>query len=86
MSEDRTVRRSGRRASRRTKRKRKERNLSVIVVVLVAAVLKEDNSTEVITDLTDSEKGKFEVVNTDDARNMRLFLTEFDGDFLRLFS
>ncbi len=55
---------------------------------LVAAVIKEDNVLEVITDLTEAELGKFEgggALTADDVLNMHGFLKEFDGDFSRLF-
>ena len=54
---------------------------------LVAAVIKEDNVVEVITDLTETERDRFEsagALTADDVLNMHHFLKDFDGDFSRL--
>ena len=56
---------------------------------LVAAVLREGKTTEVITDLTEAELDKFKNVGTltaDDVLDMHNFLKDFDGEFSRLFS
>ena len=56
---------------------------------LIAAVVQEGNITEVITDLTEAERERFddsEVVGVDDVLEMHNFLKEFDGDFASLFS
>ncbi|MEE9400538.1 MAG: hypothetical protein V3V32_00815 [Dehalococcoidia bacterium] len=56
---------------------------------LIAAVVQEGNITEVITDLTEAERERFddsEVVGVDDVLEMHNFLKEFDGDFANLFS
>ncbi|MFC1869976.1 hypothetical protein ACFLYE_01745 [Chloroflexota bacterium] len=56
---------------------------------LVAAVIQEDIAPEVITDLTETERDKFEsadVLTADDVLNMHHFLKDFDGDFSRLFN
>ena len=55
---------------------------------LVAAIIKEDKKPEIITDLTETEVGKFaamDVVGGDDVLNMHRFLKDFDGDFLHIF-
>jgi len=56
--------------------------------VLVAALVKEQKATAVITDLTAEEQSKFQrapKITTDDVLEMHEFLAEFDGDFARLF-
>ncbi len=56
---------------------------------LIAAVVQEGNITEVITDLTEAERERFddsEVVGVDDVLEMHNFLKEFNGDFANLFS
>jgi len=56
---------------------------------LVAAVIKEGESFEVVTDLTAEEYAKFsevDVVDADDVLDIHHFLEEFDGDFLHIFS
>ncbi|MFC2001505.1 hypothetical protein ACFLUZ_03250 [Chloroflexota bacterium] len=54
---------------------------------LVAAIVREDKVTEVITDLKGSELEKFIGVDVagDDVLDMHGFLKDFDGDFSRLF-
>ena len=55
---------------------------------LVAAIIKEDRTPEVVTELTKAELDKFidgDVVGADDVLNMYKFLKDFDGDFSRLF-
>ena len=54
---------------------------------LVAAIVKEDKITEVVTDLTGAELEKFTGVYVagDDVLDMHGFLKDFDGDFSRLF-
>ncbi|MFC1899095.1 hypothetical protein ACFLXP_02040 [Chloroflexota bacterium] len=55
---------------------------------LVAAVIKENKTAKVITDLTKAEFIKFREIdkpNTDDILDMNIFLRNFDGDFSRLF-
>lgn len=56
---------------------------------LVAAAIKEEKAPEVITDLTEAELGKFRnaaVLTADEVLDMHCFLTDFDGNFSRLFS
>ena len=56
---------------------------------LVAVVIKEGKSPEVITDLTEEEYAKFgevDVVAADDVLDIHDFLKEFDGDFSHIFS
>ena len=55
---------------------------------LVAAVIRESRTPEVITDLTGTEPDRFlnvGVVDVDDVLNMHKFLKDFDGDFSCLF-
>ena len=55
---------------------------------LVAAIVKEDKVTEVITDLTEAELDKFvgvDMVRANDVLDMHDFLKNFDGGFSRLF-
>ena len=55
---------------------------------LVAAIIREDNVPEVVTDLTEAELARFrnvDVVGADDALDVHNFLKDFDGDFSRLF-
>ena len=55
---------------------------------LMAAVVKEDRSPELITDLTETEMDNFEtvgMVTADDTIDMNRFLRDFDGDFSWLF-
>ncbi len=55
---------------------------------LVAAVVKEGQVTEVLTDLTPEEQKKLATatpLSSDDLMDMHAFLTDFDGDFLSLF-
>jgi len=56
---------------------------------LVAAIIREDRVPEVITDLTEAELDRFrnmDWLTPDDVLDMHDFLTDFDGDFSRLFS
>ncbi len=58
------------------------------VKCLVAAIIREDEKAEVITDLTEAELDKFKEgdgVRVDDLLDMHNFLRDFDGDFPRLF-
>jgi hypothetical protein len=55
---------------------------------LVAAIIRENEKAEVITDLTEAELVKFkdrDEVSGDDVISMHNFLKDFDGDFPRLF-
>ena len=56
---------------------------------LVAAIIKENKSLEVITDLTQPELTRFataSAVSTDDILDLHSFLNEFDGNFIELFA
>jgi hypothetical protein len=56
---------------------------------LMAAVIKEERISEVITDLTEAELDKFSnagVVTADEILDMHNFLEDFDGDVSQLFS
>ena len=55
---------------------------------LVAAIVKEGDMTEAITDLTRAELDESgdNVIESNDLVDMHNFLKEFDGDFSRLFS
>ena len=56
---------------------------------LVAAVIKEGEAPEVITDLAETELDKFRnvgAVTADEVLDMHNFLKDFDGDFSQLFS
>ena len=56
------------------------------VKCLVAAIVREDDRTEVVTDLTEAELEKFRDlggVRADDVLDMHNFLKDFDGDFHR---
>jgi len=56
---------------------------------LVAAIIREDRVSEVITDLTEAELDRFrnmDKVKPDEVLDMHNFLRNFDGDFSRLFS
>jgi len=56
---------------------------------LVAAIIREDRVTEVVTDLTEAELDRFrnmDKLTPDDVLDMHNFLRDFDGDFPRLFS
>ncbi len=56
---------------------------------LVAAVIKEGQLPQLITDLTEAEQAKFrelEPVDADDLLDLHKFLREFDGDFAHLFT
>jgi hypothetical protein len=55
---------------------------------LVAAIIREGEKAEVMTDLTEAELDKFRDltrVGVDDVLDMHNFLKDFDGDFPRLF-
>ena len=55
---------------------------------LVAAIIREEKISEVVTDLTEAELRKFKnagVVGADEMLDMHNFLKDFDGDFPRLF-
>jgi len=55
---------------------------------LVAASIKKDKRTNVVTDLSRSEMTKFSNssrINSDDILEMHSFLNVFDGDFERIF-
>ncbi len=55
---------------------------------LVAAIIEEDKLPELLTDLTEAERRKFELasgIEVDDVLQMHAFLKEFEGDFSRLF-
>ena len=55
---------------------------------LVAAVIKEGESPQLLTDFTERERVKFrdlEAVGADDVLDVHLFLKSFDGDFAHLF-
>jgi hypothetical protein len=56
---------------------------------LVAAIIQEESTPEAVTDLIEAEQDRFErveAVSADDVLNMHGFLSDFDGDFRRLFS
>ena len=56
---------------------------------LVAAVIKESEAPEVITDLAEAEWDKFQKMDkltADEMLDMHSFLKGFDGDFSQLFS
>lgn len=56
---------------------------------LMAAIIKEEKVTRVITDLTEAERHKFRniaAIGADDILDMHSFLKDFSGDFSRLFS
>ncbi len=56
---------------------------------LVAAVIKEGNLPDAVTDLTEGDLIKFKdavAINADDIIDVHVFLQEFDGDFTHLFS
>ncbi|MFC1942219.1 hypothetical protein ACFLWU_03265 [Chloroflexota bacterium] len=58
------------------------------VKCLVAAIIREDESVKLITDLTEAELDKFRNVDSvklNDMLDMHNFLRDFDGDFPRLF-
>jgi hypothetical protein len=58
------------------------------VKCLVAAIIREGEKSEVITDLTESELGRFkglDGITEEDLLEMHNFLKDFDGDFPRLF-
>ena len=55
---------------------------------MVAAIIREDKKSRVITDLTEAEMDRFkemEIVGEDDLLDMHDFLKDFDGDFPRIF-
>ncbi len=56
---------------------------------LVAAVVKEGNLPQIVTELSDAEESKFaasDLVGCDDVLDVHDFLSDFDGDFSKLFS
>ena len=56
---------------------------------LVAAIIREDRVTKVVTDLTEAELDRFrnmDKLTPDDVLDMHNFLRDFDGDFPRFFS
>jgi flavoprotein len=56
---------------------------------LVAAIIREEEKAEVITDLTEAELDKFkdlDGVRVDDVLDMHNFLKDFNGDFPNPFS
>ena len=56
---------------------------------LVAAVIKEGELPQLITDFTESERAKFcdiEAVGADDVLDIHTFLKSFDGNFEHLFA
>ena len=58
------------------------------VGVLVAAIIREESSPEIFTDLTETELEKFRELGTvseDDLLDMHGFLKDFHGDIPRLF-
>ena len=58
------------------------------VECLVAAIIRENEQPEVITDLTEAEMERFrgmDEVRVDDVLDMHNFLKDFDGNFPRLF-
>jgi hypothetical protein len=58
------------------------------VKCLVAAIIREDDKSEVITDLTESELERFKNmkgITEEDLFEMHRFLKDFDGDFPRIF-
>ena len=58
------------------------------VKCLVAAIIREDDKGEIITDLTEAEMERFkgmDEVRVDDVLDMHSFLKDFDGDFPRIF-
>ncbi len=55
---------------------------------LVAAIIREEEAPEVVTDLTEAELDEFESageLTADEVLDMHSFLRDFDGDFSRLF-
>ena len=55
---------------------------------LVAAIIREDGKSQVVTDLTSAELDKFrgmDNVMEEDLLDMHEFLKDFDGDFPRIF-
>jgi hypothetical protein len=58
------------------------------VKCFVAAIIREDNKPEIVTDLSEAELDKFrdmDGVRVDDVLDMHNFLRDFDGDLPRLF-
>ncbi len=56
---------------------------------LVAAVIREGELPQLITDFSERERAKFrdlEAVGADDLLDIHKFLGDFDGDFARLFA
>lgn len=61
---------------------------SCYVKCLVAAIIREDEKAELVTDLTEAELDRFkdvDEVRMDDMLDMHNFLRDFDGDFPHLF-
>ena len=55
---------------------------------LIAAIVSEMNPVEIITDLSEIEYARFEnalSVDADDVLDMHYFLSDFEGDFQKLF-
>jgi len=54
---------------------------------LVAAIVKEGEKPEAVTDLTETELDEFreKLIEVDDVLDMHHFLKDFEGDFSRLF-
>lgn len=55
---------------------------------IVAAIIKEGKSPEVITELTEAERAKFTTapsIGSDDVLDMHTFLEKFEGDFSSIF-
>ena len=56
---------------------------------LMAAIIREDGVSEVITDLTEAELDRFRNMDRlipDDVLDMHNFLKDFDGDFSQIFN
>lgn len=56
---------------------------------LIAIAIEEDNSLQIISDLTEPEYAKFrggEGIGADDVLDIHSFLKDFSGDFARLFT
>lgn len=54
----------------------------------IIAIIKRDNTSDTITDLTDTELVQFAgtSINTDDILDLHDFLNGFNGDFIKIFS
>ena len=55
---------------------------------VIIAIIKRDDTSDTITDLTDTELAQFAgtSVNTDDILDLHDFLKGFNGDFIKIFS